>query len=84
MSEIPSWLQAARDAWQWRGSSRPDFAQLPGPGQVSVWDFPRPPQLVLDQREVIVRWGNVEVVRTDRAVMALETAHLPFIYPGQM
>ena len=41
-SEIPSWLQAARDAWQWRGSGRPDFAQLPKRGQVSVWDFPRP------------------------------------------
>ena len=80
MSEIPSWLQAARDSWQWRGSNRPDFAQVPGPGQVSVWDFPRPPQLVLDHREVIVRWGNVEVARTDRAVMALETAHPPTFY----
>jgi uncharacterized protein (DUF427 family) len=80
MSEVPSWLQAARDTWQWRGSSRPDFAQLPGPGQVSVWDFPRPPQLVLDQREVIVLWDNVEVARTDCTVMALETAHPPTFY----
>eukprot|EP01037_Dinobryon_pediforme_P010435 gene10435-10503_t len=66
--------------YPWRGSSRPDFAQLPKPGQVSVWDFPRPPQLVLDQREVIVVWGNVEVARTNRAVMALETAHPPTFY----
>lgn len=80
MGDIPSCLQAARDAWHWRGSSRPDFAQVPGPGQVSVWDFPRPPQLVRDQREVIVRWGNVEVARTVRAVMALETAHPPTFY----
>ena len=80
MSEIPSWQLTARDAWQWRGSSRPDFAQLPRPGQVSVWDFPRPPQLVLDQREVIVRWGNVEVARTDRTIMVLETAHPPTFY----
>jgi len=29
MTELPSWLQAARDAWQWRGTSRPDFAQVP-------------------------------------------------------
>lgn len=80
MSELPSWLQIARDAWQWRGASRPNFAQLPGPGQVSVWDFPRPPQLVLDQREVIVRWGNVEVARTDHVVMVLETSHPPTFY----
>ena len=80
MDETPTWLQAARDAWQWRGNSRPDFAQLPGPGQVSVWDFPRPPQLVRDQREVIVHWDGVEVARTDHAVMVLETAHPPTFY----
>ncbi len=80
MNEIPSWLQAASNAWLWRGSSRPDFAELPGLGQVSVWDFPRPPQLSLDQREVIVRWGNVEVAQTNRAVMVLETAHPPTFY----
>jgi len=80
MDKTPTWLQAAQDAWHWRGNSRPDFAQLPGPGQVSVWDFPRPPQLVRDQREVIVRWDNVEVARTDRAVMVLETAHPPTFY----
>lgn len=44
MSDIPSELQVARDAWQWRGLSRPNFAVLPGASQVSVWDFPRPPQ----------------------------------------
>jgi uncharacterized protein (DUF427 family) len=80
MSNNPSWLQSARDAWEWRGTSRPDFAEFPGPGQVSVWDFPRPPRLVQDQREVIVRWGDMEVARTTRAVMALETAHPPTFY----
>ena len=80
MADTPSWLNAARDAWQWRGNTRPEFAELPGPGQVSVWDFPRPPQLVLDQREVIVCWGDKEVARTKRAVIALETAHPPTFY----
>jgi uncharacterized protein (DUF427 family) len=80
LSDNVSWLQAARDAWKWRGTSRPDFAESPGPGQVSVWDFPRPPQLVVDQREVIVRWGDIEVARTKHAVMALETAHPPTFY----
>ena len=80
MSNDPSWLQTARDAWEWRGTSRPDFAESPGPGQVSVWDFPRPPRLVPDQREVVVRWGDIEVARTKCAVMALETAHPPTFY----
>jgi uncharacterized protein (DUF427 family) len=80
MSDTSSWIQAARDAWQWRGSNRPDFAELPGPGQISVWDFPRPPQLVPNSREVVVMWGNLEVAHTKRAIMALETAHPPTFY----
>jgi len=80
MTDSSSWLQAARDAWQWRGSNRPDFAELPGPGQVSVWDFPRPPRLVPDSREVVVMWGNLEVAHTKRSIMALETAHPPTFY----
>jgi len=80
MTDTSSWLQAARDAWQWRGSNRPDFAELPAPGQVSVWDFPRPPRLVPDSREVVVMWGNLEVAHTKRAIMALETAHPPTFY----
>jgi uncharacterized protein (DUF427 family) len=80
MSNDPSWPQTARDAWEWRGSSRPEFAESPRPGQVSVWDFPRSPRLVSDQREVVVRWGDIEVARTKRTVMALETANPPTFY----
>jgi uncharacterized protein (DUF427 family) len=75
-----SWLQSARDAWAWRGQQRPPFALVPGPGQVSVWDFPRPPSLVADPREVVLRWGAVEVARTRRALCVLETAHPPSFY----
>jgi uncharacterized protein (DUF427 family) len=80
VSEVPRWAQEARDAWAWRGQARPAFAQEPGPGQVSVWDFPRPPRLVRDPREVVVRWGAREVVRTRGAVLVLETAHPPTWY----
>ena len=80
MSDIPDWAQAARDSWQWRGSVRPSFAAVPGPGQVSVWDFPRPPQLAIDTREVVIQWGEIEVARTNRAVLVLETSHPPTYY----
>jgi uncharacterized protein (DUF427 family) len=76
----PNWLTAARAQWHWRGQARPPFAVVPGPGQVSVWDFPRPPRLVPDTREVVVRWGGDEIARTRRAVLALETAHPPTFY----
>jgi len=80
MSESPTWLQFARDHWKWRGGERPPFAQTPQPGQISVWDFPRPPSLAADPRELIVRWGTVEVARTRNALRVLETAHPPSFY----
>jgi uncharacterized protein (DUF427 family) len=80
MTTLPPHLAAARDHWQWRGVTRPAFATTPGPGQTSVWDFPRPPRLAPDTREVVIRWGRLEVARTTRAVRVLETAHPPSFY----
>jgi uncharacterized protein (DUF427 family) len=45
-----------------------------------VWDYPRPPRIEPDSREIIVRWGAREVARTRRAVRVLETAHPPSFY----
>lgn len=80
MTSTPTWLEAARAHWNWRGQTRPPFAVDPLPGQVSVWDFPRPPRVAHDAREVVIRWGDVEVARTHRAVLVLETAHPPGFY----
>jgi uncharacterized protein (DUF427 family) len=80
MSTPPDWLRAAREHWQWRGNTRPPFATPPGPGLASVWDFPRPPRLAPDTREVVIRWNDLEVARTRRAVLVLETAHPPSFY----
>lgn len=80
MNDIPDWLHAAREHWQWRGDTRPAFAHPPAPGQVSVWDFPRPPQLLADTREITVHWRGIEVARTSAAVRPLETAHPPTYY----
>jgi uncharacterized protein (DUF427 family) len=73
-------LAIARAQWRWRGQDRPPFAESPQPGQVSVWDFPRPPKLVRDAREIIVRWGDLLVARTSGAWVVQETAHPPTFY----
>jgi uncharacterized protein (DUF427 family) len=78
--QAPDWIARAREAWQWRGDSRPPFAVPPREGQVSVWDFPRPPVLAPDSREVVIRWGDLEVARTRRAIRLLETSHPPSFY----
>jgi uncharacterized protein (DUF427 family) len=79
-SDIPPWLKVARDQWRWQGRERPPFAAVPQAGQESVWDYPRPPAIVADSREVTIHWGGLEVARTRRAVRVLETSHPPSFY----
>ncbi len=38
----------------------------PGPGQESVWDYPRPPKAVRLERHVEVRLGGVTIAENDR------------------
>jgi uncharacterized protein (DUF427 family) len=73
-------LAALRAGWHWTGAQRPPWAETPGAGQRSVWDFPRPPAIEADAREVVVRWGTDEVVRTRRALRVCETGHPPTWY----
>jgi uncharacterized protein (DUF427 family) len=73
-------IARARAQWRWRGEDRPPFAAIPAQGQVSVWDFPRPPELVRETREVVVRCGALEVARTRAAWAVRETAHPPTFY----
>ena len=52
----------------------------PGPGQESVWDYPRPPALERDDRFVEVRFAGVVVASTNGAFRVLETSHPPGYY----
>lgn len=67
-------------SWKYTGDGRPPFAVEPGPGEESVWDYPRPPRLEADRRRVEVRCGELEVARTRRSVRVLETASPPGVY----
>lgn len=70
----------ARAAWRHRGAERPPFAREPGAGEESVWDYPRPPVLVPDERLVEVRAGALVVARSRRVLRLLETASPPTFY----
>lgn len=52
----------------------------PGPGQESVWDYPRPPLVQHSDRHVEVFLGGVKVADTTRAVRVIETSHPPVYY----
>jgi len=73
-------LSRAQAQWRWRGKDRPSFADTPAQGQVCVWDFPRPPELVRDLREIVVMWGKTLVARTRGAWAVRETSHPPTFY----
>lgn len=53
---------------------------VPGPGQESVWDYPRPPACVPSSRHVVVRLGDNVVAQTRDAYRVLETSHPPTWY----
>ena len=52
----------------------------PGPGQESVWDFPRPPRLELERRRLRVVLGGVTIADTVSGLRVLETSHSPNYY----
>lgn len=52
----------------------------PGPGQESVWDYPRPPRVEATAERVLVRLGGHVVADTADAVRVLETSHPPVYY----
>jgi uncharacterized protein (DUF427 family) len=51
-----------------------------GPGQESVWAYPRPPSAELTGRRIEVALGGRVVAGTDRAVRVCETSHPPVYY----
>jgi len=54
--------------------------QVPGPGQESVWDYPRPPRLERSERHVIVELEGVTVADTTASLRILEMSHPPVFY----
>ena len=60
--------------------SAPALLRSPDPGQESVWDYPRPPAIVVDQRRVEVRLGNLIIADSQQNYRILETASPPTFY----
>ena len=52
----------------------------PGPGQESVWDYPRPPRVEATTDRIRIRFGGETIADTTDAVRVLETSHPPVYY----
>ena len=72
--------------WKYDGRVRPVFAEEPRQGQQSVWDYPRPPIIETDGRQIVVRARELLVADSHRALRVLETASPPTYYlpPGDV
>lgn len=66
--------------WTHVGARRPPFARPPGPGQESVWDYPRPPRLERVERELRVVVGGTVIAATRSGWRICETASPPTYY----
>lgn len=84
MVDLPSKEDILRAAGPHRASWGPPPAGLqratPGPGQESVWDFPRPPLVRPAPARIRVEWRGVTLAETDRALEVCETAGAPVPY----
>jgi uncharacterized protein (DUF427 family) len=52
----------------------------PGPGQESVWDYPRPPRLEPCAKHLEVYFHGTRIADTTRGYRVLETSHPPVYY----
>jgi uncharacterized protein (DUF427 family) len=52
----------------------------PGPGQESVWDYPRPPRVEPSTRHIRIIFNGITIADTRRALRVLETSHPPAFY----
>ncbi len=53
---------------------------VPGPGQESVWDYPRPPRIEPVAARITIELGGRLIADTTNAVRVLETSHPPVYY----
>lgn len=54
--------------------------EIPGPGQESVWDYPRPPALRRCDQRVRIVLNEETIADTTAALCVLETSHPPTYY----
>lgn len=54
--------------------------ELAGPGQESVWDYPRPPRLEFSRRHLRVQLAGEQLAETRQSYRVLETSHPPTYY----
>jgi uncharacterized protein (DUF427 family) len=68
--------------WRRMARQRPPAESIvkPGPGQESVWDYPRPPRVEPVAARITVVFAGLTLAGTTRALRVIETAGAPVYY----
>lgn len=62
------------------GTTAPPDRVVPGPGQESVWDYPRPPRVEPVTERIRVVVDGIDVASSTGALRVIETAGAPVYY----
>jgi uncharacterized protein (DUF427 family) len=80
MADRTESYRAERERWRSFPRSRPAGIIAPGPGQESVWDYPRPPRVEAVAARVRVEFEGTPLADTTRALRVCETSSPPVYY----
>jgi uncharacterized protein (DUF427 family) len=72
--------QSEKAYWRSIERERPEGVVVPGPGQESAWDYPRPPVIEPVSRRLRVEFAGIAVADTTRGLRVLETSSPPVYY----
>jgi uncharacterized protein (DUF427 family) len=80
MSEPSESRQGSHQEWTFVWRARPVNIVLPGPGQESVWSYPRPPRVERVEPRIRVELDDRTLADTVQALRVCETASPPAYY----
>jgi uncharacterized protein (DUF427 family) len=80
LGKIPKRLFDEVQKWRDLERDRPKDIIIPGPGQESVWDYPRPPRVEREKSRIRVEFGSVVIADSNNTYRVLETASPPVYY----
>jgi uncharacterized protein (DUF427 family) len=72
--------QAKIEEWRAFERRRPEHIDTPGPGEESVWDYPRPPRVEPVAARLRVELAGQLIAKTERGQRVIETAGAPVYY----
>ena len=83
LTDVPPELHGEVLKWRTVERLRPEHIVLAGPGQESVWDYPRPPRVEPVSATITVVFHGLTLASSQNAYRVIETSGAPVYYIPQ-